>query len=205
LATRFVLFNQAAAIRREVFERIGGFPEDLKYLEDYDLPLRLSLEGPWAFIRDPLVMYGESSPVSFSAQARKDSILLAECEMQVYDRILARIEGNNKSASARRTLKWRLGMTRRRLAALNVQDRDRPSAKVRAGLLLAIDRYCLAFFRRSPWFPQPITKSIDPMHLRHNTSAAPRSMPATHSSNEDDQIEDKSSFPTTESGIGRGL
>jgi glycosyltransferase involved in cell wall biosynthesis len=47
LATRFVFFNQAVVIRREVFERAGGFPEDLKYLEDYDLPLRLALEGPW--------------------------------------------------------------------------------------------------------------------------------------------------------------
>ncbi|HWO33294.1 MAG TPA: glycosyltransferase, partial [Candidatus Acidoferrum sp.] len=59
LATRFVLFNQAVAIRRGPLEKLGGFNEQLKYLEDYDLPLRLALEGPWAFIREPLVIYRE--------------------------------------------------------------------------------------------------------------------------------------------------
>src|ERR1700733_14542426 len=33
LATRFVLFTQAVAIRRETFEKLGGFDESLRYLE----------------------------------------------------------------------------------------------------------------------------------------------------------------------------
>ena len=130
LATRFVLFNQAAAIRRQAFERVGGFPEDLKYLEDYDLPLRLSLEGPWAFIREPLVIYGEGSPVSFSAQAKKDLVMLGECELKVYERILARTDGENRYASARRSLKRRSGMARRKMTALKLRGPDRPFASV---------------------------------------------------------------------------
>jgi glycosyltransferase involved in cell wall biosynthesis len=192
LATRFILFNQAAAIRRETFERIGGFPEDFKYLEDYDLPLRLSLEGPWAFIRDPLVMYGETLPGSFSAQARKDSVLLTECELKVYERILARTDGDNHHASARRMLKWRLAMTRRKLVALKLEAADRPVARAVARLLVELDRYRRAFFRRSPSFPQPITKAIDPAHLRDATNAGYQS--SRHSPGGDEQIKNNSSL-----------
>jgi glycosyltransferase involved in cell wall biosynthesis len=55
LATRFILFNQVALIRRAAFEGIGGFKPELRLLEDYDLAFRLSLLGPWAFITEPLV------------------------------------------------------------------------------------------------------------------------------------------------------
>lgn len=55
IGTRFVLFNQVVAIRKEAFDRIGGFKEHMRLLEDHDLAFRLSLLGPWAFVRDPLV------------------------------------------------------------------------------------------------------------------------------------------------------
>jgi glycosyltransferase involved in cell wall biosynthesis len=55
LATRFVLFNQVALIRRAAFESVGGFKPELRLLEDYDIAFRLSLIGPWAFIAEPLV------------------------------------------------------------------------------------------------------------------------------------------------------
>src|SRR5579863_6506617 len=50
LVTRFFLFNQVVAVRREVLLRIGGFDESLRLMEDLQLALRLSLEGPWTFI-----------------------------------------------------------------------------------------------------------------------------------------------------------
>lgn len=55
LATRFLLFNQAAIIRRGAFETIGGFNENLRILEDYDIALRLSSQGPWAYIDEALI------------------------------------------------------------------------------------------------------------------------------------------------------
>lgn len=55
LATRFILFNQVALIRREAFDRVGGYKPELRLLEDYDLACHLSLLGPWAFISDTLV------------------------------------------------------------------------------------------------------------------------------------------------------
>lgn len=55
VATRFILFNQVVAIRKEAFLRIGGFKEHMRLLEDHDLAFRLSLLGPWAFVSEPMV------------------------------------------------------------------------------------------------------------------------------------------------------
>lgn len=56
LSTRFLLFNQVVAVRREAFERVGGFDESLRLLEDYELSMRLASLGSWAVIADPLVV-----------------------------------------------------------------------------------------------------------------------------------------------------
>lgn len=156
LTTRFLLFNQAAAIRRPAFEKVGGFAEDLKYLEDYDLPLRLSLEGPWALIREPLVIYGEASPGSFSEQATKDLVVLKECELKIYERMLARIDGAKCFRRARKNLYRRSRIARRQLLAMKRQHTAGHVAK----LLTLVDKYRLALFRRSPWFPQPVTIAL---------------------------------------------
>src|ERR1035437_7987739 len=39
LLTRFLLFNQTVAVWRETIDRVGGFREDLRVLEDYELSL----------------------------------------------------------------------------------------------------------------------------------------------------------------------
>jgi glycosyltransferase involved in cell wall biosynthesis len=56
LATRFLLFNQVVAVRRDAFEKAGGFNEQLRLLEDYDLAFRLAGIGTWGVIKDPLVV-----------------------------------------------------------------------------------------------------------------------------------------------------
>lgn len=68
LASRFVLFNQVALIRRAAFERIGGFKPELKLLEDYDLAFRLALIGSWAFITEPMVnKYDDTEGIGVAA------------------------------------------------------------------------------------------------------------------------------------------
>jgi GT2 family glycosyltransferase len=160
LSTRFVLFNQAAAIRREVFEKLGGFDEDLKYLEDYDLPLRLALEGPWAAIQEPLVVYQEGTPESFSQQASKDQVVLKECELRIFEQMRTNVAAGNKQLGVQRHLERRLAMLRRQLWATKLTSTKSFGASTIGRLLTQVDRYLLAAFRRSPWFPQPITVPI---------------------------------------------
>lgn len=160
LATRFVMFNQAVAIRREVFERIGGFDEGLKYLEDYDLPLRLSLEGPWAFIRQPLVLYHEGTPESFSQQALKDPIVLKECELRIFEQMRTRVKNEDPRGSTYRQLKHRLSLLRRQLAATKLRKTNSLFARAVGECLMSANHYHMVAFRRSPWFPQPITIPI---------------------------------------------
>lgn len=162
LATRFVLFNQAAAIRKEAFEKAGGFDAQLKYLEDYDLPLRLALQGPWALIRTPLVIYGENSPESFHEQALKDAIVLKECQLKIIERILTNVADTRPSLAVQRLLQRRLKLARRQLTAMKLSHTTSFFGKQILGrLLLNVDRCRMAAFRRSPWFPKPITLPID--------------------------------------------
>lgn len=160
LATRFVLFNQTAAIRREALERVGGFDEHLKYLEDYDLPLRLTLEGPWAFIREPLMIWRGGSPGSFYQQALNDPIVLKECELKIFERMLARVDDGGQHASLRGHLVRQLRIVRRQLRATKLSHADSFGTRAIGRLLMQVDHYLGAAFRRSPWFPRPITLPI---------------------------------------------
>jgi GT2 family glycosyltransferase len=157
LATRFVMFTQAVAIRREVFAEIGGYDESLKYLEDYDLPLRLSLKGPWAFIREPLVIYRKGSSCSFSQAALKDPITLKHCELKICKRMLTADMPGNHEASFRRHLKRRAGVFRRELRAIELGMKPFWAAQTVSRLLMSIERYFVAAFRHTPWFPEVIT------------------------------------------------
>lgn len=82
-ATRFILFNQVALIRREAFVAAGGFNPELRLLEDHDLAFRLSLDGPWAFVADPLVeKYNDTMGIGVAAMADP----LAHCS--AWERVL---------------------------------------------------------------------------------------------------------------------
>lgn len=162
LCSRFILFNQASAIRRSAFEKAGGFPEDLKYLEDYELPLRLALAGAWAFIREPLVYYGHGSPDSFSEQAKRDFALLKRCELEIYGRMLSQTKDKARYAQACRSLRRRSAVTRRQLLAAKLNKTNSLVLKCLANLLAWSDHYWMAAVRRSPFFPQPITIEMLP-------------------------------------------
>jgi len=55
LAQQFFAPTQTLLIKREDFERVGGFDETLRCGDEYDLTLRISTEGHFAKIEDPLV------------------------------------------------------------------------------------------------------------------------------------------------------
>jgi glycosyltransferase involved in cell wall biosynthesis len=71
LLTRFLFFNQVVAVWRHVLDRTGHFREDMPILEDYDLALRLSLSGPWAFTCEPLVNWRGGATNSLSGNVPK--------------------------------------------------------------------------------------------------------------------------------------
>lgn len=48
--------TQMLVLRRDVFDRVGGFDEDLPALVDWELMLRVAQEGPVAFIDSDLVV-----------------------------------------------------------------------------------------------------------------------------------------------------
>lgn len=176
LATRFVLFNQAVAIRKEAFEKAGGFDEKLKYLEDYDLPLRLALGGPWAFIREPLVIYSERSAESFSKQALKDPIVLYECSLKIFERVLAHVNEDHRRANLRPYLRYQLRSSRRAINEIKLRSMSFWGARAIAHLSKQIGRYQDGIFRRLPWFPKmisvpPSSMAKDRINPRELTSA----------------------------------
>jgi hypothetical protein len=70
VGTRFLLFNQVVAIRREAFDKVGGFNESLRLLEDYELSVRLSVLGIWGVISDPLVVkYNDTHGIGVECMA----------------------------------------------------------------------------------------------------------------------------------------
>jgi glycosyltransferase involved in cell wall biosynthesis len=161
LATRFVLFNQTVAIRRDAIEKVGGFDPDLKYMDDYDLPLRLSLEGPWAYIREPLTIWAGGASDSFAQKATRDAIILKECEIKIAGRVLDRVRASGGNPSLQRHLERRIKGYRRGLRTINLHRSRSPLKRVLGKLVGTYDRYYGAAFRRSPWFPKMDTVSIE--------------------------------------------
>lgn len=154
LVTRFVLFNQGIMIRRKVLERSGGFDESLWLLEDTDLSLRLSLEGPWAFIRDPLVVWRESSNGSLYKQAQKDEMSSRMPLVRILEKHLARVMARECPPRLRRYAHGELMRARRQLRASRKSLMTLRGHSVAGKLLQEVERYRRALFVRSPWFPK---------------------------------------------------
>lgn len=161
LATRFVLFNQGVMIRRKVLERIGGFDESIRYLEDYELPLRLSLEGPWAFIAEPLVIWRESATNSVYKNTIKEEICTMECLVEIMQRHLARVGNADHKERLRGYIRYELNRARRQLWASR-KNRASSMGSVLAAAVKFVERYRSALFRRSPWFPKMKTALVEP-------------------------------------------
>ena len=176
LATRFLLFNQAAMIRRKAFEATGGFREDLRYLEDYDLPLRLSLLGPWTFIKDPLVRYGVGAPESFSKEALKNEYLLRDCGVKIFETVLSMVEQHPGRAGLSNLLRKRLRLLRWLRTAAEMKQRKTGGARFAAKFLIIAEHYYRAIFRHSPWFPQPITVPAQLETCAPPTAATPATL-----------------------------
>ncbi|MCX8159378.1 MAG: glycosyltransferase [Candidatus Saccharicenans sp.] len=99
-----LLSLSSAMFRRQLFEEIGEFDEDLPVCEDYDLGLRIALRHPYHFLPVPLIIKRGGHPDQLSkkywgmdrwrVQALEKALKLATSEA---DRSLIRAEIVNKS------------------------------------------------------------------------------------------------------------
>lgn len=153
LATRAVLFNQGIMTRREVLAKIGTFDESIRYLEDVELPQRLSLEGPWAFIETPLVIWRESMTNSVYKNSVRDELPTAECMVTVLEMQLARLRQNARDARVRVLLMRELSAARRDLWAIRRKERHAGSSLL-ASVVQKYARYRSALYRRWPSYPK---------------------------------------------------
>jgi glycosyltransferase involved in cell wall biosynthesis len=153
IATRFLLLNQGVVVRRQTLAKIGGFDESLRLLEDHDLALRLSLEGPWAFIRDPLVIWRESKEGSLYRDARKDELRSREPLVGILERHLLRVERANRPSLRRHVIR-ELNHIRRELRAAKIAQTKSRWAAVVSPWFRMMEQYRRAFTIRSPWFPK---------------------------------------------------
>ncbi len=123
-STRFLFFNQIAAVRREAFIACGGFDESMRALEDWDFALRLCLCSPcaaWAFTSEVLTSYYYNTEGSLVDIATKDLAALKECALNFQTRVLtlARAKPGVPSAVEHR-LRRKLANTRRELRSLRL-------------------------------------------------------------------------------------
>ena len=168
LASRSVLFNQTVAVRREALEKVGGFDADLRSAEDYDLSLRLSLEGPWGFITEPLTIWRAGATNSLSKMAVQDQIKLKENEIKIFERMLARVKGTGQER-LERLLNKRLSEFRRRLALAQLSKAKSGAAQFRANLVCAVENYRTRITGKLSKLPQ---MDAQPVAAVQSTSSA---------------------------------
>lgn len=152
LATRFFLFNQVVAVRRDVLARIGGFDESLRLMEDLQLALRLSLEGPWAFIRDPLATRQEKGKRTLGHEATPK--IISENNVRIRQGILRVVEYNKELAILRPLMERELRRALRGRRAAELQCAPTFPASALGWILERLEHYRMAAYRRTPWFPQ---------------------------------------------------
>lgn len=152
LVTRFILFNQAVAIRKQALEKAGLFNPSLNLLEDYDLALRLSFVGPWGFIRSPLVTYGvsESNSLSRWGEAEQGRV------PRVMHGVLSRLRETQAITDPRvlSLLDRQIRVCARLVKAADFAKRGRPLLFQFARGITFYNRVKEALFRRSPRWPR---------------------------------------------------
>lgn len=154
LANRFILFCQLVAIRREALERVGYFDPNLRFMEDYDLALRLSVEGPWGFICEPLATMNLSPSDSLSLKVSKEYVRHAQYILNTQERVFARLRSTSETETSRGYLQQAIKKTRRQLWVATLRESTFWGARIAGSFFKRLEHYRTAIFRRSPWFPR---------------------------------------------------
>jgi glycosyltransferase involved in cell wall biosynthesis len=161
LATRFILFCQLVAIRREALEKVGYFDESLRFMEDYDLALRLSAEGPWGFIREPLAAMNQIPADSLSLKVSHELVCRAQYMLKTRECLFRALGGATGATKDLGYLKQAIERSRRDLWGARLRESNRRSKRIVGEFFRLVERYRMAIFRRSPWFPRAKAVRID--------------------------------------------
>lgn len=125
-------------VRREAFERVGGFQLKLRGSEDWELWLRLLREGPFCVVEAPLTRYTVSN-TGLSADADH---MFAEAESMVEPYLLDGLSG------------WRRWLWRRRILAFQAYK-----AALTARAAGQHGREMQYILRSFGWWPSPAWES----------------------------------------------
>jgi glycosyltransferase involved in cell wall biosynthesis len=154
LSSTFILFNQCAAIRSDALRRVGGFDESLRFMEDYDLSLRLLSEGnSWAFISDPLVVWRQGSPDSLWEKAMGQQVSIHEQALRCLQSFADKLGGRDQFTGVRHILRREVKRRKRELLAARISQMDMVGASAIGALFKNLEHYRKAVYRRTPWYP----------------------------------------------------
>lgn len=153
LATRFVLFCQLVAIRRDALERTGYYDTRFRFMEDYDLELRLSIEGPWGLIREPLGVINATSADSLSLTVLDDEEARQQYILETRTRVFETLRDRSPSAPALKQLRQTIRKARHDLWAAKLRNRGGWMGMIGRAYNTA-EHYRMAGIRRSPLFPR---------------------------------------------------
>jgi glycosyltransferase involved in cell wall biosynthesis len=157
LVTRFLLFNQVMMVRREVMEKIGGFRNDLWLLEDYDLALRLSLQGAWGIISDPLVIK-HNETAGIGVQGMNDHVRSLSVKEKVLGSFL--LDQSLKDAPTRSLGSQTLELVRGESEARQMAGSPQPIKSLLGRGKLFVLRMRWAVRRRSPSWPKMDVQAV---------------------------------------------
>ncbi|MEM1070233.1 MAG: glycosyltransferase family A protein [Planctomycetota bacterium] len=128
------LLQQPWAIRKEVFEQVGGFSEDVRYCEDWDIYLRVTQ-------RFPVVV---SDEVISTHMIEGENLHLADGDKQdvMYEKVLRRRHQSHSTLSFQENR-----ITRKKLASIEKMRGDRAKKK-------SLDRDAWrAYVKSFGWWP----------------------------------------------------
>jgi glycosyltransferase involved in cell wall biosynthesis len=154
LATRFLFFNQVASIRRAALEQTGYFRQGI--MEDYDLALRLSLLGPWAFIADPLVVWHEYAG---------DNLSKTHSQLEICMRTFEILQETSNSSQwgpllPENLVRSRMRRLGQRIDALRLSALASPLARLSGKFRLRFLWGWEKLYWRLPFAPRMITRSV---------------------------------------------
>jgi len=159
LATRCLFFNQVVAVRRDALKKVGGFNSSLRYLEEWDLALKLSFLGPWGFISEPLTYWNPGNSGSITRRAEQEAELLQQCCYRLITDALQLADGKEHT-NARKHLLRTLRAQRRSRFAWRLRKRGFPGSATLSDALLHSERFRAAILRRLGQFPEMVTQPV---------------------------------------------